>query len=251
MACSGAEIALHPNVRPGSPLLRGGFGSGNKFEARITGEGGRLNLKYLLLDQNPVKLEVLRKYLEIKGVDLNERDRMIDCLLDWVDPDNLVRLNGAEEEPGYKPPNRMLMRLDELKRIRGWEEFTSTSDWDADFTLESKDKIDPVWASRDVLLSLPGMTEPYVDQFLTLRRGPDGVEGTPDDPVLTDQQALDALGYTTPQAKLQVAVLVGSGDTTWRIVSVGKSGDIARTVRMVIRKTGSTVQLVQGTWKEL
>ncbi|HMG05734.1 MAG TPA: hypothetical protein VK581_09750 [Chthoniobacterales bacterium] len=251
MACSGAEIALHPNVRPGSPLLRGGFGSGKKFEARITGEGGRLNLKYLLLDQNPVKLEVLRKYLEIKGVDLNERDRMIDCLLDWVDPDNLVRLNGAEEEPGYKPPNRMLMRLDELKRVRGWEEFTSTSDWDADFTLESKDKIDPVWASRDVLLSLPGMTEPYVDQFLTLRRGPDGVEGTPDDPVLTDQQALEALGYTTPQAKLQVTVLVGSGDTTWRIVSVGKSGDIARTVRMVVVKTGNTVQLKPGTWKEL
>jgi hypothetical protein len=26
---------------------------------------------------------------------------MIDCLLDWVDPDNLVRLNGAEDEGAY------------------------------------------------------------------------------------------------------------------------------------------------------
>jgi general secretion pathway protein K len=253
MACSGAEIALHPNVRPGSPLLRGGFGSNNKFEARITGEGGRLNLKYLLSppDHSNPRLEVLRKYLEVKGVDLNERDRMIDCLLDWVDPDNLEQLNGAEESPGYKPPNRPLVRLDELKRIKGWEDFTSTENWDADFTLDSKGVIDPVWASRDVLLALPGMTEPFVDQFLTMRRGPDGVEGTPDDPLWTDQQVLEALGYTTPQAKILVAGLIGSGDTTWRIVSVGKSAEITRTVRMVIRKTGNNVQLVQGTWKEL
>ena len=61
----------------------------------------------------------MRKYLEIKGVDLNERDQMIDCLLDWVDPDNLVRLNGAEEEPDYKPSNAPLKTLDELKRVRG------------------------------------------------------------------------------------------------------------------------------------
>src|SRR3712207_9071351 len=43
MAASGSEIALHPSVNAGSPLLRGG--SGNKsYEARITGEGGRLKI---------------------------------------------------------------------------------------------------------------------------------------------------------------------------------------------------------------
>ena len=75
----------------------------NSYEVRITGEGGRLNLNWLLAGENPVRLEMLRKYLEIKGVDLNERDHMIDCLLDWVDPDNLVRLNGAENEGDYQP----------------------------------------------------------------------------------------------------------------------------------------------------
>jgi hypothetical protein len=256
MACSGAEIALHPNVRPGSPLLRGDFGSGKKFEARITGEGGRLNLNWLVAPpENLQRLELLRKYLELKGVDLNERDRMIDCLLDWVDPDNLVRLNGAEEEPGYKPPNRMLLHLDEVKKIKGWEDFTSNSDWDADFTLSTTmgaANIDLLWASRDVLLCLPGMTEPFVDQFLTLRRGPDGIEGTEDDTVFnTPDEALVALGYGSKQVRDQVLNLVALKTPVLRIVSVGKSGDITRTVRMVVRKSGNAVQLVQGTWKEL
>jgi hypothetical protein len=40
MAASGGEIALHPAVKPGSPLLRGGVSRTQTFEARLTGEGG-------------------------------------------------------------------------------------------------------------------------------------------------------------------------------------------------------------------
>jgi general secretion pathway protein K len=249
MACSGAEIALHPAVAPGSPLLRGGFGRNEKFEARITGEGGRLNINWLLAGENPARLEVLRKYLEIKGVDLNERERMMDCLLDWVDPDNLVRLNGAEEEPGYKPANAPLRQIDELKNVRGWSDFTSTSDWDSDFTLNSTGPIDLAWASRDVLLALPGMTENLVDRFLALRRGPDGIDGTPDDaPFETLEDVRLAFGFS-PEQFNQLAALVGFKDPILRVVSVGKSGNVTRVVRMVIRKAGNSVQLI--TWKEL
>ena len=188
MACSGVEVAMHPAVKAGSTALRGSFPPNQSFEARITGEGGRLNLKFLLAGENPANLELLRKYLEVKGVDLNERDRMIDCLLDWVDPDNLVRLNGAEDEPGYKPTNGPLKTLDELKRVKGWEEFTSQPNWDADFTLNSTDaRIDINSASRDVLLALPGFTEPMADRFLQMRRGPDDIEGTEDDVNLNAQ----------------------------------------------------------------
>ncbi|MEY2561848.1 MAG: ral secretion pathway protein [Verrucomicrobiota bacterium] len=250
MACSGAEIALHPAVKPGSPLLRGGMG-GKKFDARITGEAGRMNLNFLLAGENPVKLELLRKYLEIKGVDLNERDHMIDCLLDWVDADNLEHLNGAEEGPGYKPPNKPLAKIEEVRKVRGWEEFTSTADWDADFTLDTASGlIEPVWASRDVLLSLPGMTEPFVDQFLALRRGPDGIEGTEDDAVFKNlDEVLVALGYASQQVKQQLSGLIGFGDPTIRVVSVGQSGEVTRTVRMVVRKAGNAIQL--RSWKEL
>jgi general secretion pathway protein K len=249
MACSGAEIAFHPAVKPGSNVLRGGLGpAGQSFEARITGEGGRINLNWLVAPpDNPVRQEFLRKYLETKGVDLNERDHMIDCLLDWVDPENLVRLNGAEDDPGYKPANKLLTSLDELKRVRGWEEFTSRPDWDADFTLKSTGPIDISWASRDVLLALPDLTQNRVDQFLSIRRGLDGVDGTDDDVKFTNMDE-PALALGIPTAQLLASGLVGLNDPVLRVESVGKSGAVTRTVRMVIGKSGNSILL--KSWKE-
>ena len=249
LACSGAEVALHPHIKPDSPNLVGEIGDRGSYESHITGEGGRLNLNWLLAGEDPARLGILRKYLENKGIDLNERDRMMDCLLDWVDPDNLVRLNGAEEGPDYHPANTLLTRIDQLKKVKGWEQFTAKEDWDEELTLNSAGPIDLMWASRDVLLSLPGMTEPIVDQFLQIRRGPDGVDGTPDDAQFkTLDEVRSALGLSQEQFK-QIATLVGFKDQVYRIVSVGKSGDAERTIQMVVRKVGSRPQLI--TWREL
>jgi general secretion pathway protein K len=248
MAASGSEIALHPAVRAASPLLRGGFGR-QTYEARITGEGGRLNLNWTVAGENPARIELLRRFLENKGIDLNERDHMIDCLLDWVDPDNLVRLNGAEDEGNYQPTNALLARIDDLKRIRGWEDFVAQPDWDAELTVNSTGPIDLAWAPRQLLMSLPGMSEPMVEQFLALRTGPDGVDGTEDDADFKSVEDVRiALGFSPEQFK-QLAPLVGIRDQVVRIVSVGKSGNVTRVVHMVVRKAGNTPQLI--TWKEL
>ena len=249
MACSGAEVALHPSIKPGSPNLRRQVNKRESYEARLTGEGGRLNLNWLIAGENPQRLEILRKYLEVKGVDLNERDRMIDCLLDWVDPDNLVRLNGAEESEDYHPANKLLTRIDELKRVKGWLEFTSVPGWDNDFTLNSNGPIDLAWASREVLLALPGMTETMVDNFLQTRRGPDGIEGTQDDVQFKDQNDVRAALNLTAEQFKQLNGLIGFKDPVFRVVSVGKSGDTTRVVQMVFRRIGFAPQMI--TWKEL
>ncbi len=201
MASSGAEVALSPAVKAGSSALHGSLGQNQTYKAQITGEGGRLNLNWILAGENPQRLAILRQYLEVKGIDLNERDRMMDCLLDYVDPDDLPRLNGAESEPGYQPRNSLLQRVDDLKQVKGWEKFTARPNWDADFTLyTNRTGIDLIWASRDVLLSLPGFNEQIVDRFLELRRGPDRIDGTEDDPTFEslDQEGL-ALGFTPEQ----------------------------------------------------
>jgi hypothetical protein len=250
MACSGAEIALNPIIRPGSPNLRRQMEGRQSYEARITGEGGRLNLNWLLAGEDPVRLEILRRYLENKGVDLNERDLMIDALLDWVEPNTgLHHLNAPPEGDDYHPSHTLLTRIDELKKVAGWAEFTSTPGWDQDFTLNSSGPIDLAWASRDVLLALPGMTESLADRFLLLRRGPDGIDGTADDPPLRSlEDARAALGFSAEQFK-QLAGLVGLRDQVFRIVSVGKSGGATRVVQMVVRKMNNVPQLI--TWKEL
>ena len=269
MACSGAEVALHPLIKAGSPLLHGSFPQNQSFAARITGESGRLNLNSIaaavMANPNSPGRELLRKYLEVKGVDLNERDHMIDALLDWIDPDNLVRINGAEDEPGYQPPNGPLKTLAEVRRIRGWEEFTSNPNWEDDFTLLSLNQganqgalpqIDINSASRDVLLALPGFTEPLVDRFLELRRGPDNIEGTEDDVRFSvgqtpqaDQISMQvALGFR-PDQFTQLLPLITDTSQVVRVISVGKSASATRTVRMVIFKFNGGIRLL--SWKEL
>lgn len=253
-ACSGVEVAMHPQTTPGAEVLKGSFGRGQQYEARIRGEAGRININWVIaLPENPARIELLRKYLEIRGIDLNERDQMIDTLLDWVDPDNLARLNGAEDEAGYRAPNKQkLGRIEELKKIKGWEEFTSASDWDADLTLYSGAPpgvgIDIAWASKEVLLALPGASEDRVDQFIAMRSGADEIDGTEDDPFRppggSTEQAFVVLGIQREQL---LPLLVSSPDPTMRVVSVGKSGDVTRTVQVVVKKDGNP-QL--KFWKE-
>lgn len=247
-ACSGAEIALDPEVEAGDAVLKGSLGNRQSFDARITGEGGRINLTWILAGENPQRIAVLRQFLEVKGIDLNERDRMIDALLDYVDPDDLPRLNGAESSENYEPKNALLQRVEELKEVKFWEGFTARANWDEDFTLFSSGPIDVAWASRDVLLSLPGMNEQIVDRFLELRRGPDGIDGTADDPVFNSLDEVWVAMGVSPQQAAQLAGLVSFKDKIVRVISVGKSGDATRTVQMIIRKSGIP-QMIR--WKEL
>lgn len=248
MASSGAEVALNPSVGPGSSVLRGSLGKKQRYEAQIVGEGGRMNLNWLLAGESPQRLAVLRQYLEVKGYELNDRQHMVDCLLDYVDPDNLPRLNGVEEETGYRPKNSLFQRIEELKQVKGWEKFTAGSDWDADLTLYSSGPVDLSWASREVLLSLPGMNEQLVDRFLEYRRGPDEKDGTPDDPTFESlEQVRVAIGFT-PEQFQQLNGLIGFKDQVVRVISVGKSGDVTRTVQMIIRKSSSPHVI---RWKEL
>jgi hypothetical protein len=252
MACSGAEVALHPNIKPGSPNLRRQINVRENYDVRITGEGGRLNLNWLLAGEDPARLGILHKYLENKGIDLNERNRMMDSLLDWVQPNTgLHHLNAPPESDDYHPPHTLLTRIDELKQVAGWAEFTSTSGWDEDFTLNSTGPIDLAWASRDVLLALPGMTEDLVDRFLLLRRGPDGIDGTADDPTFNNLEDVRAAIGFSPEQFQQLAGLVGFKDPVLRIVSVGKSGEAMRIVQMVIRRANNVNVPQLITWKEL
>src|SRR5204862_452436 len=75
----------------------------------------------------------------------------------------------------------LLSSMDELKKVASWGDYTTTAGWDGDFTLNSSGPIDLAWASRDVLISIPGLTPEMVDRFLQLRQGPDGIDGTEDD----------------------------------------------------------------------
>jgi hypothetical protein len=88
-----------------------------------------------------------------------------------------------------------------------------------------------------------------VDQFLAMRAGPDGIDGTEDDvtaQLQNIQQAEVALG--SPPGQLSaIGVIFDRNDAVWRVISVGKSGDVTRTVRVVfVRQVPPQLK----SWKE-
>jgi hypothetical protein len=250
MAASGAEVALHPTIAPASPNLHRKMGDRESYEVRVTGEGGRLNLNWLAAGNDPTRVGILRRYLELKGVELNDRDAMIDSWLDWVLPNTgLHRLNAPPESDDYHPRHAPLTSVNELKEVFGWTEFTSKLGWDEDFTIDSSGPIDLVWASRDVLRALPGMGDDVVDRFLQLRRGSDGIDGTADDAQFNNVNDIQAVLGLNQQQFQQIAGLIGFKDQVYRIMSRGKSGDITRSLQMVVRKGMGIPQVI--SWKEL
>jgi hypothetical protein len=258
MASSGADIALSREITPSSPNLHRQMGNGEGYDVRITGECGRLNVNFLTQGEDPNKLRILRQYLSLKGIDLNDLDGMMDSLLDWVSPNRgLHHLNACPETDDYHPAHAPLASVDELKKICGWAEFTSQPGWDDDFTVVGAcGAIDLAYASRDVLRAL-GIPDDFVDRFLQLRQGPDGIDGTADDSQLDQQTAFITLGLATAQSQqanpIQNLIVFKSPNAVFRVLSAGKSRDVTRSVEMVVQKQGQ-----QGigrprvfSWKEL
>lgn len=93
------------------------FGQG-KCEVRVMGEDGKININY-------VSESLLRKIIGNLGLEGEARDIVVDSILDWRDPDDFYRLNGAENdyyqslpEP-YECKNGPLDSLEELLLVRG------------------------------------------------------------------------------------------------------------------------------------
>jgi Type II secretion system (T2SS), protein K len=263
MASSGADLALHPLIKPDSANLHRQIDNQQGYDVQIVGECGRLNLNLLApggVENRPL-VEILRQYLALKGIELNNADSMVDSLLDWMSPPGLHRLNACPESDAYQPAHTALTSLDDLKKICGWAEFTSKPGWDQDFTLSNCGGVlDLGWASRDVLRSLVQSLgvggDDRVDQFLQLRRGTDGIDGTADDGLVDMPTALRTLGFPAQQSQ-QSPQLTGlnlglKNTLVFRVTSVGKSGDVTRTVQMIVSKGGAAGGRPQVmSWKEL
>ena len=253
MASSGAEVALNPTINPASANLHKKMGN-ESYDVEMTGECGRFNLNFLAPNgvENPALVEALKKYLNNRGVDLNDLDVMMDSLLDWISPTKgLHRLNAPDETDDYRPPHLPLTSVDELKKIFGWAEYTSHPGWDEDFTtiIGGCGQIDAAYASRDVLRAF-GIQDAFVDRFLQARRGPDAVDGTADDPQMDQPTAFALLGIpavgtappppgsgTTPQVNVQSLIAQYKSTNVFRVVSVGKSGGVTRSIQMLVQKT--------------
>lgn len=251
MAHSGIAIALNPKVDRYSSLLEAEIAPGMGYRITMESEGARLNLKLLLTGNDHARLAIFKKWLEwVIGVeDDNKRDRLVDCLLDYVDPDNIARIHGQEDNKDYHPANRMILSLDELKRIPEMEPLLAYPGWRDLLTLDSSKAFDLMEAPEELLRLLPGFNEGQVQRLLQIRAGMDGISHTEDDPKFKSTDALlKQLGMGNEKQRTALEALVGVNEPTIRIQAEGYSGKVIRQVQVVVRKGTGTPQIL--SWIE-
>lgn len=248
MALSGIAIGKHPLVSVRTPGLDEEIDSQRGFRVRIVGEGGKLNINWLLAGEDVRRMAILKYWLETHGLDFKQIETLLDCMLDYVDNDNLKRLNGAEDEPGYIPANRPFQTIDEIERVRNIEPLLLSPGWRDELTIYSQGPIDLSSANEDVMRMLPGMSEGRLTRFLQIRRGRDGVDGTIDDFEFKNLQEIQSyLGFSAQQFK-ELSGMVVAKDQVERIISEGRAGNVVRQLEVVVRKGGSNPQVLH--WQE-
>jgi type II secretory pathway component PulK len=247
MAHSGVTVALNPRITKTSPQLDNDLGDGLGYRVRIVSEGGKLNLNWLIGGEEPRKVAMLKQWLERKGLNFQQRERFVDCLMDYVDQDNLHRLNGAEDEGNYHAANRPLISLDEVPAVMGSEPLVSTPGWMDELTVNSNGGIDLLAAPAEILRLLPGFSEARIQRLIQLRQGPDKIEGTRDDyPFKNASEVLASIGLSERDPLIQGLFTIN--DPNVRILSEGRSGNVVRQVEVVARKLGLSPQSL--SWKE-
>lgn len=248
MARSGMTIALHPQVTRLTPLPAEELVPGAGYEVRLRSEGGKLNINWLMQGNEPLKITMFKHWLEKRGLDFQQREVLVDCLLDYIDADNIKRLNGAEDDGNYHPANRQLLSVEELRQVRGTEPLTRQPGWQDELTVYSLGPVDLSAASAEVLELLPGLGDARVKTFVTMRQGRDGIDGTADDAVFKDLAEIQQALALSPAQFEQLRPLVSMGDPTLEIRSLGHSGATTRTIEVIARKSGGKPQIL--SWKE-
>jgi type II secretory pathway component PulK len=243
-------VAAHPDVKQDDEfLLRHQVAPGEGWIVEVEGEDGRLNPNILLQREDR---DTLRRVMRAWGLKFDEGERVIDALMDWVDPDDFVRGVGGAESRFYGlrgvPLNRPFRSVDDMAQVRYMNEveriFPGWRQW---FSTYSTGVVDVNEAPAEVLSALTGADPKMAQQFVARRTGRDGIPHTKDDLPFQDlQTALRVLGVTAtnPQA---LAGILGVQSSITRIKSTGVTGDFRRSIYAIInRPTSNTPGAAAG-----
>lgn len=202
-----------------------------KFTLDIVPEQGRRNV-------NTISDEDWQEILDQAGVPQEKWDELIACFRDWIDQDDEHRLNGAESDDpfykrrNYKCKNAPVDTVDELLLIKGFspsllyggpseyvegETLIGIAGW---LTVWGDGKVNVNTASREVLLTIPGLEEYDVTDILQGRLGFDGEAGTKDDGFKTVDEVMALLGTSDERVRNAITV---SERRYVRVISIGES----------------------------
>lgn len=232
---------------------------GGAYNVKITDEQAKLPVNNL--DETQWK-----NLMEVLGVDPLDGDVIVDSVLDWIDDNDLHRLNGAESdyyaelEPPYRAKNGRIDRIEELLLVRGvtkelFEGTPAVEDQPARpglkdlLTATMSPQVNVNTASAEVLRALLGLDETQVAAILTRRDGADGVPGNEDDaPFQNVGEFMGAISGMIPDAqRLQGLLTVNS--TFFHVESTGQWGGVKHIIHAVLaRQPGENIYI--ASWSE-
>ncbi|MCP5553689.1 MAG: general secretion pathway protein GspK [Akkermansiaceae bacterium] len=225
LAESGLAVGVHPAIDSGDPLLQREMPDGGSYVVRLISEESRLPLNVLLEKSDTA---VLRQLFLEWGVEGQHASHAADSLADWVDKDDLVRLNGAEDavyqaRGGQGPANAPFRSLDEVALVSGMDAVAAANPrWRDAFTLWSDGRLNLREASADLIVAATGAQRARAGSWVLTRAGRDGIPGTVDDPPAPDlAEVLGLLGASVTPEQLERFTLEGA---TRRIESLGRFG---------------------------
>ncbi len=254
LAESGVAVAMNPKVEPGDPLLRQTFPDGGSFSARIGSEDGRLNINQLLNQEGAEPgSSALTAMLTDWGLQLHETDHVIDCLIDWTDPDDLARRTGAELDQyaalkrQVMPANKPFTSVHQMAAVIGMELVESfRPDWQNYFSVYAGSQLDVNEASEEMLAVVAGLTEQQADAVVRFRVGADGEKDTDDDERFESLEEFQKVaGMAQGQFQNVASKLTVQGQTV-RIESTGRFGRRANTIVVVKQREGAAI----FSWQE-
>ena len=218
------------------------------FTLYIQPESGRRNI-------NRLSREDWEALLEATGVPEQLHPELIDCFLDFTDGNDLTRLNGAESDDpfyvdrGYAVKNAPIDTLDELLLIKGFTRAivhggTLHEFWDMPrvrvsgiaplLTVYGDGRLNVNTASREVLMTLPGILEEQVERLLEGRLGIDGIPGTELDGFRSPAEAA-AFANLPPEA---AALFTTSERQYIRVTSIGEAGGVRSAIWVIYEQSG-------------
>ena len=163
-------------VRIDGRTYNGSIGTG-RYVFRLFNESGKINLN-TMSGRSGV---ILNNLLVNLGIAKETADIIVDSILDWIDTDDLHRLNGAESDyyqslPNpYKAKNGRLDTLEELLLIKGMSPDilfgTKEQKGLINFVTiySSSRRLNINAAPKEVLMALPGITEDIVNRIIEQR----------------------------------------------------------------------------------
>lgn len=231
------------------------------FTLHIAPEQGRRNV-------NRLSEADWEQMLENRGVPDELHGDLVASFLDWTDTDEASRLKGAEsdapfyEDRGYPVKNAPVDTLDELLLIKGFtpailygghlEEQHDMPDTRVEgiaplLTVYGEGTVNLNAASREVLLSVSGMTERQADRVLEGRTGLDDEIGTEDDGFQNTAQAIAFAGLPADSRNL----FTTTGAQYIRVTSIGEAGGVRAGIWAVYEFNGRSPTVLYFREEEL